>query len=63
MKNLLLSMSLALTFPVIAQDLPETFDLRDYNGENYVTSVKKPAGRYLLDAWRHGRHGRQPSDD
>ena len=42
------------TFPeekVTAEDLPKAVDLRDYNGKNYVTAVKRQA---FGDCWSFG---------
>ncbi len=51
MKNILYSVFMVFIPAVIFAQLPETFDLRDYNGDNYVTSVKSQQGG---TCWTHG---------
>lgn len=49
-KITILSFILGLTLTLFAQP-PSTFDLRDYNGNNYVTTVKSQQGG---TCWTHG---------
>jgi len=51
MKNFALFLLFILSIHINAQELPLTFDLRSFNGNNYVTSIKHQLGG---TCWTHG---------
>ncbi|MCK4569230.1 MAG: T9SS type A sorting domain-containing protein [Bacteroidales bacterium] len=51
MKKSFLLFILGITPAFLIAQIPETFDLRDYNGENYVTTIKSQQGG---TCWTHG---------
>ena len=51
MKNIFFISVFVFASTLLLAQLPATFDLRDYNGNNYVTSVKSQQGG---TCWTHG---------
>ena len=50
-KKIALALLMCFSVNAFSQGLPETFDLRNYNGDNYVTSVKSQIDG---TCWTHG---------